>query len=288
MTSRFNARSAAALGAALVLLHAGAVLVSLGTPERLPLLHQFAGLGASLVAIAGTVLAARAFGSGDYLRRVWTLFAASAVLLFVASAMRTGWMLAVPGSPFDGSALAPVRTLVVVGVNVLNAWALVMLALTYRRSGLRPPRSATSLTLWVLCAVAAAAAVLPQLRLNLTLAAAGGASSAQAFASIVSALGDMTTIVLVAPILRVAYMMRGGKLAWAWWAMAGAGAMWIVYDAHLSIAGLLPGGSEGTAAALLLVTRTAGIALKGISGLLQCAALEPETAPAAQPVARAA
>ena len=107
MTPRFNARSAGAIGAALVLLHAGAVLATLGAPERLPLVHQLAGLGASLVAIAGTVLAARAFGSGDYLRRVWALFAVSSVLLFVASALRGGWMLTAPARAPTGRRARP-------------------------------------------------------------------------------------------------------------------------------------------------------------------------------------
>ncbi|MBF5045930.1 hypothetical protein FGE12_26200 [Aggregicoccus sp. 17bor-14] len=289
MTSRFNARTAGALFAVLMLLHAGAVFVSTGSgnPERLPLVLQLAGLGASLLAIAGTLQAARAFGPGDYLRRVWTLFCVSSVLLLVASGMRAGWMIAVPTVSFDASALAPVRTVLVVVVNLLNASALGLLALTYRRSGLRPPRSWKSYGLWLVCAVVAAAAVLPPLRANLALVAAGGASGVQALASVVSALGDMAVILLVAPILRVAYMMRGGRLAWAWWAMAVSGAMWIVYDAHAPLGALLPGGSEGALAALLLVSRTAGIALKGVSGLLQCAALERE-APASEPAPHAA
>ncbi len=274
MTSRFNERTAAAVGAGLVLLHVGAVLFSLQSPARLPLIHQLAGLAASLVGIAGTVLAARAFSPGDYLRRVWTMFAVSAVLLFVASLLRAGWMLAVPDVPFEYSVLAPVRTLAVVVLNLLNAGALVLLALTYRRSGLQPPTSWKSHGLWALCTVVALAIVLPRLGTNVKLLVDGGTSAPQTLASIVSALGDLVTIVLVAPILRVAYMMRGGRLAWTWWAMAAAGAMWIVYDAQ-------PWDRMEGALALLAVARTAAIALKGLSGVLQCVALEPE--PVKQP-----
>lgn len=273
MNSRFNVRLAAAAGAGLVLLHAAAVLYSLQSPEKLPLIHQLAGLAASLVSTAGTVMAARAFSPGDYLRRVWTMFAVSAVLLFVASSLRVGWMLAVPEVPFERSALAPVRTLAVLVLNILNPGALVLLALTYRRSGLQPPRSWKTNGLWALCAAVALAIVLPHLVSNVKLLAEGHASASQTLASITSALGDLVTIVLVAPILRVAYMMRGGKLAWAWWAMAASCAMWIVYDAQQwdRIAGPL---------ALLAVARTAAISLKGIAGVLQCVVLEPEPAKA--------
>jgi hypothetical protein len=279
MNPRFNERTAAGISAALVLLHAGAVLFALRSPSHLPLVHLLAGLGASVIAIAGTTAAARAFSPGDYLRRVWTLFAASAVLLLVSSSIRAGWMIAVPGVPFDQSALAPVRVLIVLTLNLLNAGALVLLALTYRRSGLTPPRSWKSHGLWALCTAVALAIVLPQLRHNLQVLLAGGASTTQTFATVVSALGDLVTIVLVAPILRVAYMMRGGKLAWAWWAMAGAGAMWIVFDAY-------PWDRMQGALALLTVARTAAISLKGLSGLLQCAALEraPVATPAASPL----
>lgn len=281
MNSRFNARHAGALGAVLVLLHAGAVLGSLGNPERLPLIHQLAGLLASLVAITGTGLAARAFGAGDYLRRVWTLFAVSAVLLFVASALRTGWMLAMPDAPFNQSSLAMLRTALVVLLNAMNVSALVLLALTYRRSGLNPPRNWKTHGLWAACTVAAVAVVLPQLRHDLQTLSSGG-DVALTLAHVASALADLTTIVLVAPILRVAYMMRGGRLAWTWWAMAAAGAMWLVYDAHRweLVQGPL---------ALFAVARTAAIALRGVSGLLQCAALEqPERAPGAVSSVRSA
>ncbi|WP_164016657.1 hypothetical protein [Pyxidicoccus trucidator] len=276
MTPRFNERSVAVIAAGLVLLHAGAVLFSLQTPARLPLIHQFAGLAASLVAILGTVLAARGFSAGDYLRRVWTLFAASAVLLLVASLLRVGWMVAVPEVPFEHSALAAVRTLAVVVLNLLNAGALVLLALTYRRSGLQPPSSWKSHGLWALCTVVALAIVLPRLSTNVRLLIDGGASGSQTLASVVSAFGDLVTIVLVAPILRVAYMMRGGKLAWAWWAMAAAGAMWIVFDAR-------PWDRMEGPLALLAVARTAAIALKGLSGVLQRVALEPEPVKQAAP-----
>ena len=275
MNFRLNERSAGAIGAGLVLLHGIAVIAALGAPELMPIIHQLAGLGASVVAIAGTVLAARAFSPGDYLRRVWSMFAVSAVLLFVASAIRGGWMISMRGLPFDQSGLAPVRTLAVVVLNLLNASALVLLALTYRRSGLQPPRNWKSHGLWALCTGLALAIVLPQLRHDLQSLTSGGSVTA-ALPHVVSALGDLVTIVLVAPILRVAYMMRGGRLAWTWWAMAAAGAMWIIYDASRW-------DSAQGAFALLAVARTAAIALKGISGLLQCAALERE--PVAQPAA---
>ena len=274
MNFRLNERSAGALGAVLVLLHAGAVLASLGSPERLPLINQVAGLVALLVAIAGTTLAARSFGEGDYLRRVWTLFAISAVLLFVASALRTGWMIAVPEQPFNQSALAPLRTGLVVVLNGLNVSALVLLALTYRRSGLTPPRNWKTHGLWAACTVAAVAGILPQLRQDLQAISSGGADGAQTLAHVVSAVADLTTIVLVAPILRVAYMMRGGRLAWTWWAMAAAGAMWLIYDAGRWEL-------EQGPLALLAVARTAAITLRGVAGLLQRAALEkPERAAA--------
>ena len=40
------------------------------------------------------------------------------------------------------------------------------------------------------------------------------------------------TMALLVPILRVAYLLRGGRLAWVWWALGISGAAWLLYDAR--------------------------------------------------------
>ncbi|NNC22243.1 hypothetical protein HJC22_41805, partial [Corallococcus exiguus] len=100
----------------------------------------------------------------------------------------------------------------------------------------------------------------------------GFAATCTAVIALASTLADMTTILLVAPILRVAYMLRGGRLAWVWWAMGVSGAVWLFYDAREWLAPLLPG-NPAEAVELLRTLRTSGLAMLGLAGWLQRSAL---------------
>jgi hypothetical protein len=277
---RVDARSSGATGvvvglvALLVVAHLVAVVAWLGEPGRLPLVHQLAGLAASVLGISGTLAAARTFAPEDHLRRVWALYAVGASLLFVASALRVGWMVAVPDVDFFQSPLATPRTVLIVLLNVFNSVAPVLLVLTYRRSGLVPPRTVAVMALYAVGALLALLVVRPVLVRTVGHFQAHG-YSAEVTANVASIIGDLFTLGLIAPILRVAYMLRGGRLSWPWWAMAASGVAWIVFDVRPT--------EHADAAALFYVARTAAIALVGASGLLQRAALAPEATAADAP-----
>ena len=286
--TRAEARSTGATGvvvglvALLVVAHLVAVVVLLGAPERLSLVHQVAGLAASVLGITGTVLAARTFAPEDHLRRVWTLYAVGAALLFVASSLRVGWMLAHPDVDFFQSPLATPRTVLVVLLNVFNSLAPVLLVLTYRRSGLKPPRTLAVMVLYAVGVAVALYVVGPVVANTLANIREHG-YSAEVAASFASIVGDLFTVAFIAPILRVAYMLRGGRLSWPWWAMAASGLAWIVFDVRPDVHA-----ASATTVALFFVARTAAIALVGASGLLQRAALAPEASrPGGAPVVAA-
>jgi hypothetical protein len=180
-------------------------------------------------------------------------------------------MVAVPDVDFFRSPLATPRTVLIVLLNVFNSVAPVLLVLTYRRSGLKPPRTLGVMALYAAGALLALVIVRPVFQRTLGHFQAHG-YSAEVTANVASIIGDLFTLGLIAPILRVAYMMRGGRLSWPWWAMAASGVAWIVFDVRPT--------ESATAAALFFVARTAAIALVGGSGLLQRAALAPDTGPA--------
>ena len=261
------------LGAVAVLqvVHLAAVATSLQDAHRLSLVGDVAGWAVGLLAVAGTLAAALSFAPGDYLRRVWGLLTVGAVLSLISTALRSYWMHAVPDVPFVESPLLPVRMVVVVLANVCTTFALVLLARTYQQSGLQPPPSsrARSCGRWRRCRARRGRAGArhgdgppgPGLRATCT-----------AVIALASTLADMTTILLVAPILRVAYMLRGGRLAWVWWAMGVSGAVWLVYDAREWLAMVLPG-NPGEAVELLRTLRTSGLAMLGLAGWLQRSAL---------------
>ncbi|RKG60584.1 hypothetical protein D7X30_06515 [Corallococcus sp. AB011P] len=267
-------RMAPWLGAVAMLqgVHLAAVATSLQDAPRLALAGDVAGWTVGLLAVAGTAAAALSFGAGDYLRRVWGLLTAGAALSLISTALRSYWMHAVPDVPFTESPLLPVRMGVVVLANVCTPFALVLLARTYKQSGLQPPPSPRASLLWAVAAVAALAVGGPALVAAVGNLGQGFAATCTAVIALASTLADMTTILLVAPILRVAYMLRGGRLAWVWWTMGMSGAVWLFYDAREWLAPLLPG-SPTEAVELLRTLRTSGLAMLGLAGWLQRSAL---------------
>ena len=258
--------------AGLQVLHLLAVATSLQDAHRLSLTGDVAGWAVGLLAVAGTLAATLAFAPGDYLRRVWGLLTLGALLSLVSTALRSYWLHAVPGVPFVDSPLLPVRMVVVVLANVSTTFALVLLARTYRQSGLEPPPSSRATLLWAVAAVCALAVGGPALVTAMGHLGQGFAATCTAVIALASTLADMTTILLVAPILRVAYMLRGGRLAWVWWAMGVSGAVWLVYDAREWLAMVLPG-NPNDAVELLRTLRTSGLAMLGLAGWLQRSAL---------------
>jgi len=262
-------------GAVIALQLAHLIAVATAAPERLGLVHDIAGWVSGLLAVAGTFAAASAFVSGDYLRKVWGGLAAGAALSLVSAALRSYWLHTVPDVPFTASPLLPYRMVAVVLANNATVYALVLLAMTYRQSGLQPPSSPRTKALWAVTTLAALAVGTPSLLTEVRNFVSGAIPLPSAVIGTVSTLADMMTIFLVAPILSVAYMLRGGKLAWVWWAVGLSGATWLLYDARVWLAPLLPG--DGAYAAELLRTlRTSGLVLLGLAGWLQRSALGPQ------------
>lgn len=262
-------------GAVIALQLAHLIAVAKAPPGQLALVHDVAGWVSGLLAVAGTFAAASAFVSGDYLRKVWGGLTAGAALSLVSAALRSYWLHTVPEVPFTASPLLPYRMVAVVLANNATIYALILLAMTYRQSGLQPPSSPRTKALWAVTALAALAVGIPSLFTEMRNFASGAISAPSAVISAVSTMADMMTIFLVAPILSVAYMLRGGRLAWVWWAMGLSGAMWLLYDARVWLAPLLPG-DAAQSAELLRTLRTSGLVLLGLAGWLQRSALGPQ------------
>lgn len=260
-------RTAMGIGvtAGLVLAHLLGVVVFLGSPDGLRITHDLAGWAASIAGVVGTAAAARIFARGDHLRRVWMLLAAGSSLLLVGHALRSYWVWT-HHEPLQHFAYSPMiwpRMLVVGAANVTATWGLIQLASTYTRSGLEMPRSPRFSALWIVLSAAALFLLVWQFRFDIGRFGSAGETAA-ALTNMVSTLGDTATVVLITPILRIAYLMRGGRLARVWWAVGLSGAMWLLYDYKDWIA---PASTQ--ALELLRILRTPGLALMGLAGLLQ-------------------
>ena len=271
-------RAAAAVLAVVLLtaMHAVAAWTYFPDADGLRLTHDAFGWIASIAAVAGTLLGVAAFAKGDHLRRVWSLLAAGAAFLLVGTALRSVWTHVAPGASFVDSPLIIPRFVAVTAANVCATWALILLATTYRRSGLRPEPSTGAVALWI--AVSVVAVLLGARQLSMDAGKLSGvASTFSALTNMASTVADTVTIILIVPILRTAFLLRGGRLAWAWWALGLSGAVWLVYDGREFLAAACP--SSTLALELLRTLRTPGLALMGLAGFLQSEALrEPEPA----------
>lgn len=259
-------RAAIAATAALAALQLLAVALSLDHPDRLRSIHDAGGWVASIFGAAGAVVAARTFSPGEYLRRVWVLLATGSVLLLVGHAIRSAWINTTPQAAFDDSALIYPRLVLVAAANTATTWGLLLLAYSYTHSGLEVPRTAAFNALWL--AVAALALVLMVVQLRQDLAHFDTARhAAGSLTSIISTLADTADLILIAPVLRIAYLMRGGRLAGVWWAMGLSEALWLIYDCRAWIAHPLPL-DQAHVMSLLLAVRIPALALVGLAGLL--------------------
>jgi hypothetical protein len=68
-------------------------------------------------------------------------------------------------------------------------------------------------------------------------------------------------------VFRIAYLMRGGRLAGAWWAVGLSEALWLAYDCRSWIARPLPF-DPAHVFALVSVVRSPALALVGLGGIL--------------------
>ncbi|HVE83021.1 MAG TPA: hypothetical protein VND93_09255 [Myxococcales bacterium] len=264
-------RLAVAATVVLAAAHLVAVALVLDQPDRIWEVHDAFNWIAAVFGAAGAVIAARTFERGDYLRRVWALLALGSGSLVVGHAIRSYWAHASSGLDMTETSLIYVRLAVIAVANTGTAWGLLLLAYSYARSGITVPRTAAFNVVWGLVSALALGLMVRQLREDVA-GFDSGRMAASSLISIISTLGDTAGIILIAPVLRVAYLMRGGRLAGAWWAMGLSEALWLIYDCKTWIAGPLPF-NPAHVMALLVVVRDPALSLQGLAGLLHRAAV---------------
>lgn len=186
-----------------------------------------------LLVAAGCWRTAVGFGRGDYLRRAWSLL---------------GVCYAIIGSvqllPFAHIGLAAVVVISLV-LNAVGVAALVLFARAHRVAGLELGSRRRSLA--VFAAVLVVAAVIDGWPIVDTLRRLES-GDLRAAMYIISSLGDLVSLLLIAPIFLTALALRGGLLLWPWAMLAASTVSWLVVDSEALVAKLLPGVAESTLA----------------------------------------
>lgn len=210
------------------------VLVSGGEEETLRQLLKVQLVLVRVLAIGGCLAAVSAFSPGDHLRRAWLWLMVSSVAVLVRDLIVVlPWGLA--------DLLGSRETLVLRSLAVVSNVALLggvwLLARSSKVASISLPGGRRGVIL-----VTVLAAVLA-----LTVAGPGAVRHARELGTgdwssiilLVSAVVDILSLCLLAPLLLTAVALRGGVLAWPWSLVTASMASWLLYDAAAAFGPLL-------------------------------------------------
>lgn len=198
----------------------------LGTPEYRTFLRIEIELAKGM-ALFGSWAAALAFARGEYLRKAWFLIGLCMALLLLRDLT-----LFLPGLAGLGERnLEALRSGIVLLGNVSQVIGTWLLARAWKVADLSLPGSGRGRG-WVtaLAVLLAAAFAGPGVLTNLQRVLAGDLG---ALTGAASALGDMISLCLIAPLLLTALALRGGLFGWPWSLMTTSYVAWLLYDAVL-------------------------------------------------------
>jgi hypothetical protein len=184
--------------------------------------------------LIGCLVAAFAFGRGDYLRRAWALTATCAAMLLLRDVtLRIGsptHILGVPADLVDGVMVLVANTAAVAGL-----W---MMARAWTIAGLEPPGSVRGRRILVGAAIVFACAVgATTIFLDARQMLRGDLA---AIVPVASDVGDVLSILFIAPVALTALGMSGGALLWPWGLLTASVVCWLGYDVATMLR-LMPG-----------------------------------------------
>lgn len=173
----------------------------------------------------GCYAALRAFERGDHLRRAWFFLLAGTLAILLRDVLRLF-------PPFDPASTSAGAQVVLSGLGVLSnvglltgvwllarAWKMAAIALPGGRSG--------ALAVVVITAVLAIVVAGPAAVKNAQAVYQGDWSALVLF---VSAIVDIVSLCLVAPLLLTAVSLRGGSFFWPWALITASQLSWLLYD----------------------------------------------------------
>ncbi len=219
------------LGTLLCGLLFGVLYVSLAdNPVESGALGRLVVVNAKGLSALGAFIALFQFAPKDYLRRAWALMTIGAVLLVEADVVNS--LLEPVLAP---NTLGLARSILVVGANASSPVAMVLFARALTVAGLDVAGTRGSRVAWTLVAVVVSVVVAgPGVVDSFRGLEAGNMRS---LATVASGLGDMVSLVLLAPLIYVVITLRGGALFWPFMLLAASILSWLVYDGAGMIAG---------------------------------------------------
>jgi hypothetical protein len=193
------------------------VVYGMDDPGKYVLHTALRALGQGLAAVAAGLAAARFRWAAEYVGRGWTLLFALYALLTISYVLdRAG---------VGNAAVSDVFTIV---ANVAAVGAFWLFGRALRIAGLQFYGSPAIRVAVFVAAIAVACALVMPTVLDVWRSEAGDLSRA---ANLVSAVADMLTFILVAPLLLTLWSFRGGQLSWVYGCLALSTIGWMINQA---------------------------------------------------------
>lgn len=178
-----------------------------------------------LLAAVGCFAAASGFDAGDHLRRAWLFLAASTSLLLVRELL----LLIAPFQTVGGLSGPFVMNSLVILANVFFLAGIWRLARSWRIAAITLPGGRSGAVAMGLITAVLALAVAGPGALAGARAILGGDWSSLIY--LVSAVVDILSLCLIAPLLLTAVSLRGGLFAWPWVLITASQVSWLLTDA---------------------------------------------------------
>jgi hypothetical protein len=177
-----------------------------------------------LLGLTGSVIAALSFDRGEHLRRAWLLNGSCYAILLLRDLIFGVWLVRESGQPLQY--LEAIMVLVANAGAVTGVW---MLSRTWKVAGIALPWSPLrrEIVRWVGIVVGLAIGG-PSIWFSLDGAMKG---EVRAIVYVVSSVGDIFSLALIAPVLLTTLALRGGLLSWPWGLMTASQFGWLFYDA---------------------------------------------------------
>lgn len=191
-------------------------------------------LVAFTASVVGCGVAAAQFDRGDYMRWAWTAMGLCGVLLLVTLVF-FGKVIHLAGNVFSPESGKIVNGVLVGLANLCTVVGQLLVARTWRATGMdfqvsRAVKVGAVLGSLVLALVIAGGSTWNHLHLVLS-------GHLENLTLLFSAVGDIISLVVLAPILLTALSLRGGSLSWPWTMLVVGTIGWVLYDGAATVSG---------------------------------------------------
>jgi hypothetical protein len=183
-----------------------------------------------LLAAAGCCAAASVFQGGDRLRRAWFWLGAGTLLILARDVLR----LAPPFSESSDAQAVGLLTALAILSNLCQLAGIWMLARSWRVVTLELPGGRAGMAAIAAITAAVALGVAGPGALQAMRSVAGG--HWDDLVLVASALADIVSLCLIAPLLLTAMALRGGLFFWPWALITASRLSWLLYDAAVALA----------------------------------------------------